>query len=103
MESSLQADLLGLPFDGVTMRAAVERCLSWCAGPRSPHTVITANSAILCMMRHDLELKRACLAGDLILPDGMSVVWASRMAGVPFPERVAGVDLMAWLLEAGAR
>jgi N-acetylglucosaminyldiphosphoundecaprenol N-acetyl-beta-D-mannosaminyltransferase len=55
------------------------------------------------MMRHDQELKRACLAGDLIVPDGMSVVWASRMAGVPFPQRVAGVDLMARLLDAGAR
>jgi N-acetylglucosaminyldiphosphoundecaprenol N-acetyl-beta-D-mannosaminyltransferase len=102
MESSLQADLLGLPFDGVTMRAAVERCLSWCAGPRAPHTVLTANSAILCMMRRDPELKRACLGADLVVADGMSVVWTSRMAGTPFPERVAGVDLMARLLEAGA-
>ena len=33
--------------------------------------------------------------GDLIVADGMSVVWTSRLAGVPFPERVAGVDLMA--------
>jgi N-acetylglucosaminyldiphosphoundecaprenol N-acetyl-beta-D-mannosaminyltransferase len=103
VECTTRAELLGLPFDAITLEAAVERCLSWCAGPRSPRTVITANSAILCMMRDDPELKRACLAGDLILPDGMSVVWASRMAGVPFPERVAGVDLMARLLEAGAR
>ena len=103
MECTTRAELLGLPFDAITLEAAVERCLSWCAGPRSPHTDITANAALLCMMRHDPELKRACLAGDLILPDGMSVVWASRMAGVRFPERVAGVDLMARLLEAGAR
>jgi len=103
VECTTRPELLGLPFDALTLNAAVERCLSWCAGPRAPHTVITANSAILCMMRHDQELKRACLAGDLIVPDGMSVVWASRMAGVPFPQRVAGVDLMARLLDAGAR
>jgi len=103
VECTTRPELLGLPFDALTLNAAVERCLSWCAGPRAPHTVITANSAILCMMRQDQELKRACLAGDLIVPDGMSVVWASRMAGVPFPERVAGVDLMARLLDAGAR
>jgi N-acetylglucosaminyldiphosphoundecaprenol N-acetyl-beta-D-mannosaminyltransferase len=100
--STTRAELLGLPFDGVTMEAAIERCLAWCAGPRAPHTIITANSAILCMMRRDEELRRACLAGDLIVPDGMSVVWTSRMAGVPFPERVAGVDLMTRLLDAGA-
>src|SRR5207244_8610056 len=45
---------------------------------------------------------KACLSGDLIVPDGMSVVWASRLARVPFPERVAGVDLMARLLREAA-
>lgn len=102
MESTPRAELLGLPFDGVTMRAAVDRCLAWCEGPRKPHTVITANSAILCMMRRDEELKRACLAGDLIVADGMSVVLASRLAKVPFPERVTGVDLMGRLLAEGS-
>lgn len=102
MEFTPRAELLGLPFDGVTMQAAVDRCLSWCEGPRVPHTVITANSAILCMMRRDPELKQACLAGDLIVPDGMSVIWASRLAKLAFPERVTGVDLMANLLAAGS-
>ncbi|MGZ6124686.1 MAG: WecB/TagA/CpsF family glycosyltransferase, partial [Myxococcales bacterium] len=102
LESTPRAELLGLPFDGVTMRAAVDQCLAWCEGPRKPHTVITANSAILCMMRRDEELRRACLAGDLIVADGMSVVLASRLAKMPFPERVTGVDLMARLLSEGS-
>src|SRR4051812_18289631 len=84
------------------MQDAVERCLAWCEGPRAPHTVITANSAILCMMRRDPELREACLAGDLIVADGMSVVWTSRAAGAPLPARVTGVDLMAHVLEAAA-
>src|SRR5436853_5156367 len=102
MESTRRAELLGLPFDGITMQAAVDRCLAWCEGPRRPHTVITANSAIVCMMRRDPELKQACLAGDLIVPDGMSVIWASRLAKLGFPERVTGVDLMARLLAEGS-
>lgn len=80
------------------MRSAVDLCLEWCLGPRAPHTVITANAAILCMMRRDPELRAACRRGDLILADGMSVVWTSRLAGVAFPERVAGIDMMARLL-----
>lgn len=101
MDPAKRAELLELPFDGITMEAALARCLAWCEGPRAPHTVITANSAILCMMRRDEELRRACLAGDLTVADGMSVVWASRLAGLRFPERVTGVDLMTRLLEAG--
>lgn len=95
-------EFLGLPFDGLTMGEVLARCLSWCSGPRSPHTVITANASIICMMRGDPVLREACLTGDLVVPDGMSVVWASRLAGVPLPERVTGVDLMARLLAAGS-
>jgi biofilm PGA synthesis N-glycosyltransferase PgaC len=96
-------ELLDCPFDRVTMDSAVHRCLEWCLGPRAPHTVITVNAAILCMMRHDPELREACRRGDLIVPDGMSVVWTSWFTGVTLPERVTGVDMMARLLEAGSQ
>jgi N-acetylglucosaminyldiphosphoundecaprenol N-acetyl-beta-D-mannosaminyltransferase len=95
--------ILGCPFDPSTMQSAVDVCTGWALGTRAPHTVITANAAILCMMRRDPELRTACLAGDLIVADGMSVVWTSRLAGLPLPERVAGVDLMVGLLETAAR
>jgi N-acetylglucosaminyldiphosphoundecaprenol N-acetyl-beta-D-mannosaminyltransferase len=102
MNASDRRELLGCSFDRATMSGAVARGLEWCLGPRAPHTVITANAAILCMMRADPELGEACRRGDLIVADGMSVVWTSRVAGVPFPERVAGVDMMARLLEAAS-
>lgn len=96
--------LFGLPFDRATMDAAVERCLSWCEGPRAPHSVITVNASHVCMMQRDPALRDALRAGELILADGMSVVWTFRLAGAPLPERVTGVDLMARLLaEAGRR
>src|SRR5262245_22342838 len=94
------AELLGLSFDTVTMDAAVARCVALCCAPRASHTVITANASHLCMMRHDPELAEACRAGSLVVADGMSVVWALRASGQHAPERVAGVDLMARLLEA---
>jgi N-acetylglucosaminyldiphosphoundecaprenol N-acetyl-beta-D-mannosaminyltransferase len=84
------------------MDVAVDQCLEWCAGPRVPHTVMTVNGAILCMMRKDDELAEACRRGDLIVADGMSVVWTSWLAGVPLPERVAGADLMARLLQVAS-
>ncbi len=96
-------ELLDCPFSPLTAEAAVQQCLDWCLGPRSPHTVITVNAAIVCMMRRDPELRRACRGGDLVVPDGMSIVWTSRLAGVPLPERVAGVDLMSRLLGAASQ
>lgn len=95
-----RAELLGLSFDAVTMETAVARCLQFCRGPRTSHTVITANAFHLCMMRHNPELALACRAAHLTVADGMSVVWALRASGRPVPERVAGVDLMARLVAA---
>jgi biofilm PGA synthesis N-glycosyltransferase PgaC len=99
-----KADLLGLSFDALTMDTAVARCLDLCCRePRASHTIITANASHLCMMRRDPELARACRAGDLILADGMSVVWSLRASGRRVPERVTGVDLMARLLAAAGQ
>lgn len=95
-------ELLGSPFDRLDMQSTIDQCMAWCDGPRVAHTVITLNAALLCMMRRDEELRAACRSGDLIVADGVPVVAISRLAGVPLPERVAGVDLTARLLAEGA-
>lgn len=97
-----RTELLGSPFDRIDMQSTIEQCIAWCCGPRDSHTVITLNAALLCMMRRDEELRTACRSGDLIVADGVPVVWVSRLAGVALPERVAGVDLTARLLAEGA-
>jgi N-acetylglucosaminyldiphosphoundecaprenol N-acetyl-beta-D-mannosaminyltransferase len=101
VQPSDRVGLLGLTFDRLTTSAVVARCMEWCAAERAPHVVVTANASHICMIRQDPELRVACAAGDIIVADGMSVIWAARSAGLPLPERVAGVDLMAELLRAG--
>src|SRR5262249_32729843 len=39
----------------------------------------------------------------LVAPDGMGIVWASRILKHPFPERVTGADLFPLLAERCAR
>jgi len=94
---------LDCPLDPISYNQAVDQCLSWCQGQRQPHTIITVNAAMLIMMRTDKEIFQACTAGDLILADGMSVVWGAKLVGTPIPERIAGVDLMASLLKEAAQ
>jgi N-acetylglucosaminyldiphosphoundecaprenol N-acetyl-beta-D-mannosaminyltransferase len=59
------------------------------------------NAAKLVNMRRDPILRRAVLGSDVILADGMSVVWACRILRRPLPHRVTGIDLMIRLLEEG--
>lgn len=96
--------LFGCPFDVMTMDTAMDQCLAWCErrDGRS-RIVVTLNAALLAAMRRDATLRDACLDGDMIVADGLPVVWVSRLVRRPLPERVAGVDMMANLLEEGAR
>ena len=102
MSEGDRIELLGCPFDRLSMQSTIDQCLAWCDGPRLAHTVVTMNAALLCMIRRDEALRAACRGGDLIVADGVPVVWTSRLAGQPLPERVTGVDLTARLLAEGA-
>ena len=94
--------LFGLPFDPLTLEQAVERCRTAAAtGERL--LVGVANAAKVVAVRSDAVLRDALLSCDLLLADGQSVVWASRVLGQPLPERVAGIDLFESLLAVAAR
>ena len=97
-----RVDFMGAPFDTVDMSGAVDRILQWARSGGQPRSIITLNAGLLMGMRNHAALRRACLNGDLILADGKPIVLASRLLGDPIPHRVAGVDLMAETLAAGA-
>lgn len=59
------------------------------------------NAAKVVNMQNDPVLHDDVLSSDIILADGMSVVWASKILGKPLPERVTGIDLMMDLLAQG--
>lgn len=44
------------------------------------------------LSKTDLKLQNAIMAADLILPDGISIVWLSRRAGHKDVYRVSGID-----------
>jgi len=93
--------ILGVPFDPVTLAAAVDRVAAMVDAGR-PHYVVTPNVDFLVQARRDAELHRILVQADLILCDGRPLVWASRWLGNPLPGRVAGSDLVPVLLQRSA-
>jgi N-acetylglucosaminyldiphosphoundecaprenol N-acetyl-beta-D-mannosaminyltransferase len=89
--------VLDVPVDRLTMEQALGR-VQQAIESRRPLQIGVVNAAKVVNMRRDQELREAVLGCDLILADGMSVVWASRVLGPPLPERVAGIDLMHGIL-----
>jgi N-acetylglucosaminyldiphosphoundecaprenol N-acetyl-beta-D-mannosaminyltransferase len=93
--------LFDLHVDAITMDQAVERCRQAMA-QRRYLPVGVVNAAKIVTMRRDRALRDAVTQCPMILADGQSVVWASRILGVPLPERVAGIDLFGRLLAVAA-
>jgi N-acetylglucosaminyldiphosphoundecaprenol N-acetyl-beta-D-mannosaminyltransferase len=89
--------LFGVPVDPITMDETVERCAELIDSRRPvQHVVMNAGKVVL--MEDDPRLRQIIAACPLDNADGMSIVWAGRALGLRFPERVAGIDLMARLL-----
>jgi N-acetylglucosaminyldiphosphoundecaprenol N-acetyl-beta-D-mannosaminyltransferase len=98
----IRADLFGLPIDAITMVQAVDRCVE--AVEREQYfTVGVVNAAKIMGMKKNAVLRQAVTDCDMILADGQSVVWASRILQSTLPERVTGIDLFLELLAVASR
>jgi N-acetylglucosaminyldiphosphoundecaprenol N-acetyl-beta-D-mannosaminyltransferase len=97
-----RATLAGLEFDRLTEAETVDHIMA--AGQRHEGGwVATPNVDICRQARQDPALHGLVMMASLIVADGMPLVWASRLRGRPFPERVAGGSLIFSLSEAAAR
>jgi N-acetylglucosaminyldiphosphoundecaprenol N-acetyl-beta-D-mannosaminyltransferase len=93
---------MGLPFDRVTHDQVVDRIADALARGRGGW-VITPNLDILRQARRQPDHHELFADANLVLADGMPLVWASRLQGTPLPERVAGSDLVWSVTERAAR
>ncbi|MBW2441186.1 MAG: WecB/TagA/CpsF family glycosyltransferase [Deltaproteobacteria bacterium] len=105
--------ILGIPVDNLDMDETVERILALIEASRKDgkaRLVVTVNVDFivntmtwrLSRFRHP-ELINILRRADLVTPDGMPIIWTSRMLGTPLKERVTGADLVPRLAQAAAR
>ena len=102
-KGSDRIQFLNCPIDPVTMEQVINQCITWCREPRQSQTIVTVNATTLVMMQTDSKLYEACTNADLVVADGVPVVWTSWLLGTPLPERVAGVDLLDRLLAESSK
>jgi N-acetylglucosaminyldiphosphoundecaprenol N-acetyl-beta-D-mannosaminyltransferase len=94
--------LLGVGIDNISMDVTVET-IDALIDKGGCHQVATANVDFLTKAFDDSELLDILHSCELVVADGMPLVWASRILGVPLKERVAGADLVPRLLELSVR
>lgn len=92
--------VLDVPVNAMTQEQALDQ-IDQAIETRTPLHIGVVNAAKLVNMRRDPLLKEDVLASDIILADGIAVVWASRLTGRALPERVTGIDLMFGMFNRG--
>ncbi len=94
-------NVLGVEFHCVTMYQTLDQIEKYIA-ERKPRQVCFANAYTVSLCRANQVLRDSLNRFDLIVADGMSIVWGARILGIQFPERVPGPDLMLKLCERAA-
>src|SRR5882724_7783137 len=94
--------ILGTPIDVLDTEAVLAR-LEQFIQERRFHQVATANTDFLINAIEDPELRHILRNADLVMPDGMPVVWAARLMRSPLPERVTGADIVPALAALSAQ
>ena len=89
----MKIDILGVPFDNVNPDEALAKLLKFMNIDKN-HLLITPNPEIVMQAQADNELMQILHQADLVIPDGVGIVLASRILKRKVRERVTGYDLI---------
>jgi N-acetylglucosaminyldiphosphoundecaprenol N-acetyl-beta-D-mannosaminyltransferase len=93
-----RANILGVGVSAVNMKMALARIESWIER-REPNYVVAAPAHCIAECLRDEKLRRIYNRAGMVTPDGMPIVWISRLMGHSNVDRVYGPDLMLALCE----
>lgn len=101
----MKSEILGVKFDNVSLMGAQEGVSNLLSKPSSSSKkgfyIVTPNPEFVIESLKDRDLQRILNEADLSIPDGIGVLWASRILGRGIEHRCGGADLVELLLREG--
>ena len=85
--------VLGVGVSAINQTVALTTISQWIARREHNYVCVTGVHGVMESQR-DQQLKQIHNRAGLVTPDGMPLVWISRLCGYPDVERVYGPDLM---------
>ena len=102
----MKTEILGIQFDNLTREEAARRGAELLEEDCF-HYVVTPNPEFILAAEGDGEFLAVLNGADLVLPDGIGVVYSARILGRPLQGRVPGIefaeDMLACLNGTGGR
>jgi N-acetylglucosaminyldiphosphoundecaprenol N-acetyl-beta-D-mannosaminyltransferase len=96
-------ETLGVRVHAARMDQVVAQMERWIGEGSRGHSIAATGMHGLVEAQHDPEFKKILNATDLVVPDGMPLVWLARRRGYRLPQRVYGPDLMMTFCQRAER
>ena len=102
----MKKDILGVRFDDVSRQEAAQLGTAMLEQEQF-HYVVTPNPEFILAAEKDADFRQVLNSADLVIPDGIGVVYSAKILGTPLKERVPGIefaaDMLAQLDQMGGR
>lgn len=95
--------ILGVEIHKVITEDVVSIVQTWLEHRDKPRVICTPNADLLMKARRDESFRHVLNNADLSIPDGMAVVYASRILGQPLSETVSGRLIALDICELASR
>jgi len=86
--------VLGVRVDAVQIPDTIAQMEEWIRERGCGHYIAVTGMHGITEARHDASFRRILKSADLVVPDGMPLVWLGRLRGLPVRRRVYGPELM---------
>jgi N-acetylglucosaminyldiphosphoundecaprenol N-acetyl-beta-D-mannosaminyltransferase len=86
--------VLGVRVDALQIPDVIAHMREWVARREACHYIAVTGMHGVIEAQHDPNFKRVLADADLVVPDGMPLVWISRLRGKALRRRVYGPELM---------
>lgn len=94
----MKTNILDIQFDNLT-REEARQAGAELLRSSDFHYAVTPNPEFILTADKDLEFQKILNQADLVLPDGIGVVYSAKILGTPLKERVAGFDFACDMLD----
>ena len=93
----MRINIMGVDFDSLTLSEAVNRAEALISERRAAY-VVTPNPEIVMTCWENPDAMEAVLNADLVLPDGVGIVYGAKILGTPLKGKLPGIDFAAELM-----
>ena len=92
----MKTDIMGVLFDNYTIDEAIEKAVSF---EKKPFVIVTPNPEIVQAAKKDKEFLEVLNKADIVSPDGIGIVYASKILKGNIKERAAGFDIACGIMD----